>query len=111
MLALRHLVITFLLNVFEDINSSVYKVFLRKHRFENLLAIIEVNSMQVLSLDFLLRHDNITVEEAELGNMIKDLAPVMLLVLDRIEAKIELCEKFQSIDILQLIYLNDGVKG
>ena len=107
----RYLVITFLLNVFEDINSSVYKVFLRKYCFENLLAIIEVNSMQVLSLDFLLRHDQITVEEAELGNMIQDLAPVMLLVLDRIEAKIELGEKFQSIDILQLIYLNDGVKG
>ena len=110
-IAFRYLVITFLLNVFEDINSSVYKVFLRKHRFENLLAIIEVNTMQVFSLDLLFRHDEITVEEAELGNMIQDLAPVMLLVLDRIEAKIELCEKFESIDILQLIYLDDGVKG
>ena len=110
-IALRYLVITFLLNVFEDINSSVYKVFLRKHRFENLLAIIEVNTMQVFSLDLLFRHDEITVEEAELWNMIQDLAPVMLLVLDRIEAKIKLGEKFQSIDILQLIYLDDGVKG
>ena len=61
LLALRHLVVTFLFNVLEDINSSVYKVFLRKHRIENFLAIIEVRSMQVLSFDFLLGHDEITV--------------------------------------------------
>ena len=60
-LALRYLVITFLLDVFEDINSSVYKVFLRKHHCENFLTIIEVNTMQILCLDFLLGHDEIAV--------------------------------------------------
>ena len=108
--AFRYLVITLLFYVFYDIDSSVYKVFLRQHSFENFLTIIKVDSMQVLSFGLLLGHDEIAVEEAELWNVIQNLAPVMLLVLDRIEAEVELGQEFESIDILQLIYLDNSVK-
>ena len=67
--------------------------------------------MKVLGFGLLLGHNEIAVEETKLWNVIQNLASVMLFVLDRIEAEIELCEKFQSIDVLQLIYLDDGVKG
>ena len=67
--------------------------------------------MQVLGFDFLLGHDEVAVEQAQLWNVVQDLAPVVLFVLDRIEAEIELGKKFEPIDILQLIYLDDGVEG
>ena len=45
LLTFRYLVVTLLFYVFDDIDSSVYKVFLRQHSFENFLTIVKVDSM------------------------------------------------------------------
>ena len=60
--------------------------------------------------DFTSRHNEIAVEKAQLWNVIQNLASVMLLVLDRIKAEVELSQEFEPIDVLQLIYLDNDVK-
>ena len=58
--------------------------------------------MEVLCLDFLFSLDFNAVQHSKLWDVIENLAPVVLLVLDWIEAEIELCEQAEALDVLKL---------
>ena len=60
----RDLVLALLLHVFVDVDAAIDKVLLRKHGLEYLLAIVHVNTVQVLCLGFLFSDDVDTVEHA-----------------------------------------------
>ena len=67
--------------------------------------------MKVLSLYLLFSLDDLAVKLAELRNMEQDLLSIMFLVLDWIEAEVELCEEAEALDELQLQHLDDVVEG
>ena len=50
------------------------------------------------------------VEHAQLRDVIEDLAAIVLLVLNGIEAEIKLSQQIDSLDVLQLNNLHDIVK-
>jgi len=58
--------------------------------------------MQVLGLSLLLGDDLDAIETAQLGDVEEDLAAVMLFVLDRVEAEVQLRQQVQPLDELQL---------
>jgi len=65
--------------------------------------------VKVFSLDFLLRKDLNPVQLPQLRDVVKHLEPVVLSVLDGIEAQVELCEKRQVFNEDQLPYFSDLV--
>lgn len=65
--------------------------------------------MQVFGLHLFFGLDLDSIKHAQLGDMIENLAAIVLLVLYRVEAKVKLCEQIESLDILQLDHLHDIV--
>lgn len=65
--------------------------------------------MQVFGLYFFFGLDLNSIKHTQLGDVIENLAAIMLLVLYWVEAEVQLCEQIESLDILQLKHLNDIV--
>ena len=105
------LVFRFFLDILIDSYSAVDKALLRQHRLEDFVSVVQINAMQILSLDFFLSDDLDTIKHAKLGDMIKDLAAEVLLVLYWVKAEVQLSQQVQPLDILKLKYLHDIVKG
>lgn len=104
------LIFAFILDVFESCDAPVDKLLLGQHRLKDFLTIVEVNSMQVLCLDFLLGQDFDPVEAPQLGDVVENLAAVVLFVLDWVEAEVELRQQIQSLNELQLEHLGHTVQ-
>lgn len=65
--------------------------------------------MQVFGLYFFFGLDLNSIKHTQLGDVIENLAAIVLLVLYWVEAEVQLCEQIESLDILQLKHLNDIV--
>jgi len=61
--------------------------------------------MQVLRLHFLFAQAFDTVENTELGHVEEALHPIKLHSLQRIDAKVDLCEQWEVFDVTELVYL------
>ena len=83
-----------------DVDTAIDKVFLRKNGREDLLTIVPVNTVQVIRLGFLFGDDVDAIEQAELRNMVEDLAPEMLFVLDWVEGEVEFCEQIKLLYVV-----------
>ena len=105
------IVFALIFDVLIDRDAPIDEVLLGQHRLEDLLSVVQINTVEVLCLDFLFSLDFNSVEHSELGDVIENLAPVVLLVLDWIEAEVELCEEAEALDELQLQHLDDVVEG
>lgn len=73
-------------------DTSINKVLLRQHGFKNSLTVSDINSMQVLSLDFLLSHDFCSIKSSQLGDVEESLEAIVLLILDRVVTQLQFCE-------------------
>ena len=67
--------------------------------------------MEVFSLGLLLSDDFDAVQAAQLGDVVKHLAAVVLLVLNWVEREVELREEVELLDVLKLKNLHDVVEG
>ena len=56
------MVLTLVLDLFVTVDTPVNKILLRKHSFEDSLTVLNINSMQVLSLDLLFSIDNCSIK-------------------------------------------------
>lgn len=66
---------------------------LREKRLENLLSIIQVDSMKVLGLYFLVGDDLRSVQSPQLWDVVEDLDSIVLLILERVIAAVKLSEE------------------
>jgi len=66
---------------------------LREKRLENLLSIIQVDSMKVLGLYFLVGDDLRSVQSPQLWDVVEDLDSIVLLILERVVAAVKLSEE------------------
>ena len=105
------LIFRLLLDILIDSYSSVDECFLGQHHFEYFLTIVQINSMQVLSLGLFLSNNVDSIEHAKLGDVIEYLASVVFLVLHWIEAEVKLGEQTETLNILELKHLDDVVQS
>ena len=106
----RDIVIALFLNIFVDGDASVDEILLGQHCLENLLAVVEVHTVQVLCLDFLFSKDFDAVEHAQLRDVVEHLVAIVLLVLNWVERKVKLSQQGQPLDILKLQHLDDVIE-
>lgn len=104
------LVFRLLLDVLVNCDSPIHKRLLRQHDFENFLAIVEIDTVKVLSLDLLLCDDLYAVEHTQLGNVVEHLAAIVLFILYGVEAEVKLGEQLEALDVLELEHLDDVVE-
>jgi len=90
-------------------DSSVDKLFFGQQGLKDDFAVLQVVTVQVLSLDFFLAGDFNAVEHAELGHVEHTLEAVVLGGLHRVDAHIDLGDQGQVFDVLELVYLGDVV--
>lgn len=111
MCLILNLILTLCSDFVEVCNSAVNEVLLRKDYFEDLLAVLEIDTVQVFGLGLLFSDDKNTIKRAQLWDVIKDLTAIMLLVLNWIEGEVKLCNEIQTLNKLQLQYFYDVVEG
>ena len=73
--------LTFQWDVINYVDSSIHELFLWEEAREYELSVVQVKSMEVLCLDFLLSEDCNPVEAPQLRDMEEHLKPVELAVL------------------------------
>ena len=67
--------------------------------------------MQVLCFDFLFGNDEAAIKHAKVRNVVKNLQPIVLLVLDWVEAHVKFGKLRQMLDELQLKHFLNAVKS
>ena len=104
------LIFTLFLDVLIGSDPSVDETFLGQHGLEDFITIVQIKSVQIFRFDFLFSDDFDAIEHAQLRDVVEDLAPIVLLILDWIETKVKLCQQVESFNVLELADLHDIVQ-
>ena len=103
--------VSFWRHIFNLGDSTVNELLFGKETLENNLTILLIKSMQVLSLYLFFGSNFSSIDDPELWHVEQALQSVVLAALDGIHAQINISQKWQVFDVLQLAYLGDVIQA
>lgn len=103
--------VSFRIDDFFEVDSSIYEFFFRDQLFEDSFSVFQILSIEVLTFGLFNASDGLSIQNGELGESEQDLESIVFSMLDRVEAQVQQRQELQGLDTIYFSYVFYFVEG